>query len=39
MECVSSIDLMKAEGERHMRATELLERMVSMHTGLVKKPM
>ena len=43
MECVSCIDLMKAEGvldaERHARATELLTRMVSLLTGLIKKPM
>ena len=42
MECVSSIDLMKADGvidgERYMRAIELLDRSVSMLTGLIKKP-
>jgi four helix bundle protein len=43
MECVSCIDLMRVEGaidsERHVHATELLRRLVSMITGLIKNPM
>ena len=41
MECVGCVDVMKAQGvidrERHARATELLQRMVSMITGLIKR--
>jgi four helix bundle protein len=43
MECASSVDLMRAEAliddERYARALELLERVVSLLTGLMKKPM
>ena len=43
MECVSGIDLMKVDGvidgECHMRALVVLDRMASMLTGLIKKPM
>jgi four helix bundle protein len=42
VECVSSFDLMKAaravDDECHARAIALLERLVSLLTGLIKKP-